>query len=200
MMASIASTSGSAAAPAPPRAPARCRAKCAGAGRHGPRRRIGFAGSGRQHMDYISGLPSRSAGSGTPSSFRIVGDRSMMRGEAVAILRFEKSTPPLISVAVAQWSPLHLRLLFSTTVRLIAAERVLPAHAVAVVEADLQVGRVLQVLALVDVVALVDRAQRPLRPSSGSSSVTQLAPRSRPAAPCTPRPRRRCPAPRGRAG
>ena len=80
----------------------------------------------------------------------------MMLGAVVAILRFEKKTPPLISVAVAQWSPLHLRLLFSTIVRWICAQRVLPAHAVAVVEAGLQVRGALEVLALVDVVALVD--------------------------------------------
>ena len=42
----------------------------------------------------------------------------MIPGEAVEILRLLKKTPPLISAAVAQWSPLHLRLLFSITARL----------------------------------------------------------------------------------
>src|SRR6185436_9658679 len=60
---------------------------------------------------YIIGFPSSPLGIGTPRSFRIVGDRSMMLGVGVAILRLTNSTPPLISVAVAQWSPLHLRLL-----------------------------------------------------------------------------------------
>ena len=41
-----------------------------------------------------------------------------MCGLSVAIFRFEKKTPPLISAAVAQWSPLHLRLLLVTTARL----------------------------------------------------------------------------------
>src|SRR6185436_5064714 len=78
-------------------------------------------GKGRRHREareealHIRGLPSRPSGGGTSRSFRMVGERSMMCGVVVPILRFVKSTPPLISVAVAQWSPLHLRLLFSTT-------------------------------------------------------------------------------------
>ena len=44
----------------------------------------------------------------------------MMCGESLAILRFEKKTPCEISVAVAQWSPDHFLLLFSTTPRRIA--------------------------------------------------------------------------------
>ena len=85
-----------------------------------------------------------------------------MCGSAVAIFRLQKKTPWLISVAVAQWSPDHFLLLFSTTAAADRAERVLPAHAVAVEEADLQVGRHLDVLALVDVVALVDVGEDPL--------------------------------------
>src|SRR6185295_15761939 len=76
-------------------------------------------GGGRgQASRQSSGLPSRSPGSGTSSSFRIVGARSMMWGEVVETFRLLKKTPPLISAAVAQWSPLHFRLLFSTTERL----------------------------------------------------------------------------------
>ncbi len=47
----------------------------------------------------------------------MVGPTSMMPGSSLLIMRFEKNTPPLISVAVAQWSPLHFLLLFSTTAR-----------------------------------------------------------------------------------
>ena len=43
---------------------------------------------------------------------------SMMCGFSRAILRLLKNTPPEISETVAQWSPLHLRLLLVTTARL----------------------------------------------------------------------------------
>src|SRR6185369_15825450 len=69
------------------------------------------AGGARLSGGYwMTGLPSRSPGRGTSSSFNTDGDTSMMCGLSVLIFRFTNSTPPLISAAVAQWSPLHLRL------------------------------------------------------------------------------------------
>jgi hypothetical protein len=53
-------------------------------------------------LPHMIGVPSRSDGSGTPSSFSTVGDRSMMLGCVVVIGRLTNSTPPLISAFVAQ--------------------------------------------------------------------------------------------------
>ena len=94
----------------------------AGGGRRGERPppappaapRRGRAAGGRR---LTRGSCRRSRPGAASSSFRTVGARSMMCGAGFAILRLQKKTPSLISVAVAQWSPLHFLLLFSTTAR-----------------------------------------------------------------------------------
>ena len=103
-------------------------------------------------------------GSGTPSSFRTVGARSMMCGLLARDLavREEHAAADLGRGRAVVAAPLAVVVLDDRAAD--AAERVLPAHAVAVVEADLQVGRVLEVLALVDVVARGRLARRPARP------------------------------------